>query len=279
MATNLPCVTMVTASPDGPPALVFSDVDLDRAATPVLRSVNWRVNAGERWAVLGPNGGGKTTLMQLASGYLHPTRGTVDILGRRLGRTDVRALRERLGTVSASVARMIVPWLPAREVVVSARHGALEPWWHEYSEPDRSKALALLAAAGFESIADRPFGVLSEGERQQVLLARALMISPELLLLDEPCAGLDMGARERLLSRLGALAQDRTAPPIVMVTHHVEEIPVAFSHVLLLRGGRVLTTGPLDQALSGPALSECFGVPLTLQSRDGRWTSQARRGP
>ena len=279
MATNLPWVTLVTASPDGPPALVFSHVDLDRAATPVLRSVNWQVNAGERWAVLGPNGGGKTTLMQLASGYLHPTRGTVDILGRRLGRTDVRALRERLGTVSASVARMIVPWLPAREVVVSARHGALEPWWHEYSEPDRAKALALLAAAGFESIADRPFGVLSEGERQQVLLARALMISPELLLLDEPCAGLDMGAREHLLSRLGALAQDRTAPPIVMVTHHVEEIPVAFGHVLLLRRGRVLTTGPLDQALSGPALSECFGLPLTLQSHDGRWTSQARRGP
>jgi iron complex transport system ATP-binding protein len=269
---------MVTDSPEGPPALVFSDVDLDRAATPVLRSVNWQVNADQRWAVLGPNGGGKTTLMQLASGYLHPTRGTVDILGRRLGRTDVRALRERLGTVSASVARMIVPWLPAREVVVSARHGALEPWWHKYSEPDRAKALALLGAAGFENIADRPFGVLSEGERQQVLLARALMISPELLLLDEPCAGLDMGARERLLSRLGALAQDQTAPPIVMVTHHVEEIPVAFSHVLLLRRGRVLTTGLLDQALSGPALSECFGLPLMLQSQHGRWTSQARRG-
>jgi len=172
-----------------------------------------------------------------------------------------------------------------RALATGARGGGLRPprrsgaLWHEYSEPDRAKALALLAAAGFESIADRPFGVLSEGERQQVLLARALMISPELLLLDEPCAGLDMGAREHLLSRLGALAQDRTAPPIVMVTHHVEEIPVAFGHVLLLRRGRVLTTGPLDQALSGPALSECFGLPLTLQSHDGRWTSQARRGP
>jgi len=266
---------MVTDSPDEPPALRFCNVDLDRATTPVLRSVNWQVSAGQRWAVLGPNGGGKTTLMQLASGYLHPTRGTVDVLGQRLGRTDVRSLRERLGTVSASVARMIVPWLPAREVVVSARHGALEPWWHDYSEADRAEALALLGAAGFEDIADRPFGVLSEGERQQVLLARALMVSPELLLLDEPCAGLDMGARERLLSRLGTLAGDAAAPPIVMVTHHVEEIPVAFTHVLLLRAGRVLASGPLRQALSGPALSQCFDLPLTLQSQGGRWTSQA----
>jgi iron complex transport system ATP-binding protein len=266
---------MLVDRAEGPPALRFCDVDLDRAATPVLRSVNWQVGVGQRWAVLGPNGGGKTTLMQLASGYLHPTRGTVDVLGQRLGHTDVRSLRERLGTVSASVARMIVPWLPAREVVVSARHGALEPWWHRYDEVDRAKALALLGAAGFESIANRPFGVLSEGERQQVLLARALMISPELLLLDEPCAGLDMGARERLLGRLGALAQDNAAPPIVMVTHHVEEIPIAFTHVLLLRKGQVLASGPLDQALSGPALSECFGLPLTLQSQGGRWTSQA----
>ena len=266
---------MVADRPEGALALRFCDVDLDRTATPVLKDVNWEVRAGQRWAVLGPNGSGKTTLMQLASGYLHPTRGTVDVLGRRLGHTDVRALRQRLGTVSASVARMIVPWLPAHEVVVSARHGALEPWWHNYSADDRAKALALLGAAGFASIADRPFGVLSEGERQQVLLARALMISPELLLLDEPCAGLDMGGRERLLRRLGTLAQDAAAPPIVMVTHHVEEIPIAFTHVLLVRSGRVVVSGPLHQVLSGAALSQCFDLPLALHSRDGRWTSQA----
>jgi iron complex transport system ATP-binding protein len=266
---------MVVDSPDGPLALRFCDVDLDRATAPVLRAVDWEVSAGQRWAVLGPNGSGKTTLIQLASGYLQPTRGTVEVLGRRLGRTDVRSLRQRLGLVSASVARMIVPWLPAREVVVSARHGALEPWWHDYTEADRAKALALLGAAGFDDVADRPFGVLSEGERQQVLLARALMVSPELLLLDEPCAGLDMGGRERLLSRLGELAQDPTAPPIVMVTHHVEEIPIAFTHVLLLQGGRVLDRGPLHQALSGPALSRCFDLPLVLQSQGGRWASRA----
>jgi iron complex transport system ATP-binding protein len=266
---------MVADSPTGPPVLRFRDVDLDRADTPVLRAVNWQVGAGQRWAVLGPNGSGKTTLMQLASGYLHPSRGTVEVLGQRLGRTDVRALRERLGIVSASVARMIVPWLPAREVVVSARHGALEPWWHSYSEADRAQALALLGAAGFDDIADRPFGVLSEGERQQVLLARALMVSPEMLLLDEPCAGLDMGGRERLLSRLGTVAQDPAAPPTIMVTHHVEEIPVAFTHVLLLRKGHVLEAGPLGHALSGPALTRCFDLPLELLGQDGRWTSRA----
>jgi iron complex transport system ATP-binding protein len=175
-----------------------------------------------------------------------------------------------LGIVSASVARMIVPWLPAREVVVSARHGALEPWWHSYSETDRAEALALLGAAGFEDIADRPFGVLSEGERQQVLLARALMISPELLLLDEPCAGLDMGGRERLLTRLSTLAKDATAPPMVMVTHHVEEIPVAFTHVLLLRNGRVLVAGPLTPCPGrrSPSASTC----------PWRWTARTGAG-
>ncbi len=157
------------------PALRFAGVDLDREATPVLKGVNWQVSQGERWAVIGPNGSGKTTLMQLASGYLHPTRGIVEVLGQRLGRTDVRALRKRVSTVSASVARAIVPWLTAKEVVVSAREGALEPWWHSYSAPEWARAEELLAAAGFGNIAGRPFGVLSEGERQQVLLARALM--------------------------------------------------------------------------------------------------------
>jgi iron complex transport system ATP-binding protein len=255
--------------------LRFSHVDLDRPTTSVLRDINWEVGPGQRWAVLGPNGSGKTTLMQLASGYLHPTRGTVDILGQRLGRTDVRALRERLAMVSASIARMVVPWLPAREVVVSARHAALEPWWHAYSSAERDKAGALLAGAGFAHVAERPFGQLSEGERQQVLLARALMAEPELLLLDEPCAGLDMGGRERLVARLGTLATDLAAPPTVLVTHHVEEIPSGFTHVVLLHGGRVLTAGPAEAALTAESLSDCFGVPLRLRYEDGRWSSRA----
>jgi len=147
---------MAQASSTTPAALRFCAVDLDRELVPVLHGIDWLVQRGQRWAVLGPNGSGKTTLMQLASGYLHPTRGTVDVLGGRLGRTDVRALRSRLAMVSASVARMVVPWLPAREVVVSALHGALEPWWHSYSDAEKQRALTMLAAAGFERIAERP---------------------------------------------------------------------------------------------------------------------------
>jgi len=172
---------------------------------------------------------------------------------------------------------MLVPWQTARQVVVSARQGALEPWWHTYGASEWARADELLAAVNFSHIAERSFGALSEGERQQVLLARALMTEPELLLLDEPCAGLDMGGRERLLASLGPLAAGPATPPTVMVTHHVEEIPEGFTHVLLLRAGRVLTAGPIRPSLSAEALSECFEVPLELRYEDGRWTSRAAR--
>ncbi len=256
-------------------ALEFSAVDLDRVGVPVLHSIDWSVASQERWVVLGPNGSGKTTLMQLASGYLHPTRGRVRILGETLGRVDVRPLRERLGMVSASVAKMVVGSLPALDVVVAARHGALEPWWHDYAEADRGRARELLAAAGFAGIADRAFAVLSEGERQQVLLARSLMNQPELVLLDEPCAGLDVAGRERLVARLGALAADPGAPPTVLVTHHVEEIPATFTHVLLLRDGRVVDAGPIDATLRADTLSACYDIELVLVRQEGRWSCRA----
>lgn len=261
----------------GPGAAVlrFSEVDVDRVQLPVLRAVTWEVGPGERWAVLGPNGSGKTTVLQLASGYLHPSRGTVDVLGHRLGRVDVRELRLRIGLVSAAVAKVIVPSLSAVDVVMSARHAAFEPWWHSYDDDDRDRALALLEAVGFAGVANRPFGVLSEGERQHVLLARTLVTSPDLLLLDEPCAGLDVGGRERLVGRLGTLAADPAAPPMVLVTHHVEEIPLGFTHVLLLAGGVVVTAGPLAATLTAEHLSACFGLSLSLGTDRGRWTCRA----
>ena len=265
----------VEATPVPGAVLRFTGVDVVRGETPVLHAVDWVVGPADRWAVLGPNGSGKTTLLQLASGYLHPTRGSVEILGHRLGRVDVRRLRERIGVVSAAVAKMLVPNVTARDVVMSARHAALEPWWHTYGPEDSALARRLLADAGFAGVADRPFGVLSEGERQQVLLARTLMSSPDLLLLDEPAAGLDVGGRERLVTRLSRLAADPTAPPIVLVTHHVEEIPVHFSHLLLLRQGRVVAAGPLVETLTSDNLSSCFGVTLKVAGDAGRWTCRA----
>ncbi len=258
-----------------PSALRFVDVDLYRVTAPILSGINWQVDRSDRWVVLGPNGSGKTTLVQLASGYLHPTHGCVEVLGHRLGQVDVRALRQDVATVSAGVTRMIVPNLAAREVVVSGCRGALEPWWHTYTEVEWGRADRLLAAAGFEHVARRPFAVLSDGERQQVMLARALMSEPQLLLLDEPCAGLDMGGRERLLSRLAHVAKDAAGPPIVLVTHHVEEIPESFTHVLLLRSGSVVVAGPIASALSPDNLSACFGLPLELKRERQRWTSRA----
>ena len=256
-------------------ALAFESVDLDRPGLRVLDSVDLEVFGDQRWVVLGPNGSGKTTLFELASGYLHPTRGTVDILGSRLGRVDVRVLRRRLGVASSSLSKKIIPSVSASEVVISGRDGALEPWWGTYGSSDRLRAGELLAGAGIADVAARPFGALSEGERQRVLLARALMSQPELLLLDEPAAGLDMGARERLLSYLGQVAADASSPTTVMVTHHVEEIPSGFTHALLLRGGTVMAAGPLEEVITGDALSETFEVRLQVTRSSSRWSATA----
>jgi len=265
----------MTDALSAPLPLRFEAVDLDRLTASVLHHIDWQVGPGERWIVLGPNGSGKTTIFELASGYLHPTRGTVEILGHRLGRVDVRRLREHIGLVSTAVAKKLVPSVSATDVVVSARHGALEPWWHHYDDEERDAARNLLVDAGFESIADRPFGVLSDGERQQVLLARALMSEPALLLLDEPAAGLDVGGRERLMAALSRLAASDSAPPMVMITHHVEEIPVGFTHVLLLREGRVVAAGPLTSTLSAATLSDTFGLELVVEEAQGRWSCRA----
>ncbi|MHB8671010.1 MAG: ABC transporter ATP-binding protein [Acidimicrobiales bacterium] len=262
-------------SGDTAPVLALSGVGLVRGARWLLSDVDWCVRSGERWAVLGPNGSGKTSLVRVASLYLHPSRGTVEVLGHRLGRVDVRALRRRIGVASGAVTAMLAAGISASDVVMTARHGALEPWWHSYEDADRERALALLDRMDVAHAADQPFGTLSDGERQRVVLARTLMTDPELLLLDEPAAGLDLGAREDLVARLAALAADAAAPPTVLVTHHVEEIPPGFTHVLLLRGGRILASGPLDRFLTADALSACFATPLRLERHHGRWSALA----
>jgi len=251
------------------------DVTVQRAGVPVLRGVDWRVDVADRWVILGPNGSGKTTLLQVAGARLWPTAGTVEILGARLGTVDVRTLRPRVALVSGSVTRQLRADLAARDVVVSGRHGALETWWNRYTEKDWEKADALLALGGVGDLGDRPFGVISEGERQQVLLARALMSDPELLLLDEPFAGLDLGARERLLVRLTAVAADPASPPTVLVTHHCEEIPLGFTHGGLVSGGRLVASGPLPEVVTSARVSACFGVAVTVGCGDGRWWSRA----
>ncbi|HEY2213536.1 MAG TPA: ABC transporter ATP-binding protein [Acidimicrobiales bacterium] len=265
-------------TPPGDPDRIIElqGVTVRREGVPVLTEVNWEVRAGQRWVVLGPNGSGKTTLLSLAGARLWPTAGEVRILGATLGRVDVRTLRPRIALVSGSVTRQLRADLTARDVVMSGRYAALETWWHRYTDDDRERAESLLEVGGVRAIADRPFGVISEGERQQVLLARALMGAPELILLDEPAAGLDLGARERLVSRLGALAADPACPTIVLVTHHCEEIPSGFTHAALVRQGDILASGPLPEIVTSALISECFSVSVDVGGQDGRWWSRAR---
>ena len=259
----------------GDAVIALRGVGVRREGTVILDDVDWSVHPGERWVILGPNGSGKTTLLTLAGARLWPSSGSVEILGARLGRVDVRTLRPRISLVSGSVTRQLRADLPPRDVVVSGRYGALETWWNTYTAQDWADADRLLDEAGFASIADRPFGVISEGERQHVLLARALISRPELLLLDEPAAGLDLGARERLVSRLGALALDPESPPTVLVTHHCEEIPRGFTHAGLVREGKLVAAGPLEHVITSSLVSACFDIAVTVGARDGRWWSRA----
>ena len=266
---------MVTGR-DGTPAIRMEGVSVVRDGTAILDEISWTVGPGERWALLGPNGSGKTTLLRVAGSTLWPTSGAVEILGETLGRVDMRELRKRITVVSASVGRTLRPAQAALDVVLTGRHAALETWWHEYTDDDRARAAALLSDAGFKSVGERAFGLLSEGERQQVLLARALMGDPELILMDEPAAGLDLGAREGLLARLAELAADPTVPPLVLVTHHLEEIPPGVTHAALLRRGRLVASGPVGEVLTDAIVSDSFGVAIAVERRGGRWTARAR---
>lgn len=243
----------------------------------VLSDLSWAVEDGQRWVVLGPNGSGKTTLLRVASLYLHPTAGSVRVLGQDVGRLDVRALRPRIGLASAALADQVRPQVTARDAVMTARFGALEAWWHTYDDADRARAESLLDRFGVGAHADQTFGTLSSGERQRVQLARTLMTEPDLVLLDEPTAGLDLGGREDLLARLADLARDPTSSPLVLVTHHVDEIPEGFTHALVLAAGAVVTQGPIAEVITREVLREAFGLDLDIEHRHGRWTARARR--
>jgi iron complex transport system ATP-binding protein len=243
-----------------------------------LEDIDWAVYPGQRWVILGPNGSGKTTLLRVAGARLWPTGGTVEILGRRLGTVDLRILRARVAFVSGSVVRELRASQSVREVVASGKFGALETWWHAYGDEDWAEADRLLASTGVGGaygVADREFGVISEGERQHVLLARALMSRPEILLLDEPAAGLDMGARERLLGVLGSIAGGTDPAPLVLVTHHTEEIPPGITHAVLLADGRIQRCGPVAEVLTSAAVSRCFSVAVEVGRDGGRWWSRA----
>ncbi|GGV23395.1 putative ABC transporter, ATP-binding protein [Actinomadura cremea] len=232
---------------------------------------------GERWVILGPNGAGKTTLLQIAAALLHPSDGTVDILEERLGRTDVFELRTRIGFASTALAEKVPSGETVVDLVLTASYAILGRWQEEYDSTDVSRAVALLEALGCADLLRRRFDTLSEGERKRVQIARALMPDPELLLLDEPAAGLDLGGREDLVARLGGLADDPAAPTMAMVTHHLEEVPDGFTHALLLRRGEIIARGKVDEVFTTEHLSNCFGLPLAVERRDGRWYARAAR--
>ena len=252
-------------------------VSLRRGTTTILDGIDWHVADGERWVVLGRNGAGKTTLLQIAAGRMHPSAGTADVLGERLGRVDVFELRPRVGLSSAALADRIPGGEQVRDVVLTAAYGMTGRWREQYAELDLERAQDLLEAFDVARFAERTFSTLSEGERKRVQIARSLMTDPELLLLDEPAAGLDLGGREELVAALAELAGDARSPVLVLVTHHVEEIPPGFTHLLLLRDGKVHAAGPIEQTLTAENLSSAFGLPLELERRGERWAARATR--
>ncbi|MBF4460796.1 ABC transporter ATP-binding protein [Pseudoclavibacter sp. VKM Ac-2867] len=255
--------------------LEFNDATVVRNGRPILDHVTWSVDETQRWAVLGPNGAGKSTLLSLASATQHPTSGEVDVLEERLGRTNVFDLRPRIGVASSAMARRIPEDERVIDVALTASYAVTGRWNEAYEEIDERRAQRVLEEWNLGEFAERSFGTLSDGEQKRTLIARAIMTDPELLLLDEPSASLDLGARENLLAALSSFAQSEFAPAIVMVTHHVEEIPVGITHVLLLREGKVVAAGPISEVLTSSNLEMTFGLPLHVTNAQGRYAARA----
>jgi iron complex transport system ATP-binding protein len=253
----------------------LADVTVLRGSATLLRGIDWTIRAGERWVVIGANGAGKSTLLCALAGVLAPTSGTVSLLGEALADADLDDLLPRVGWASAALADLISADEMVLDVVLTASQASLQRGAEHYDEADITRAHDLLAQVGCRLLVDRCFATLSEGERKRVQLARAVMTDPELLLLDEPAAGLDLGGREALLRLLGRLAVDAAAPVQVLVSHHVEEIPEGFTHALLLREGEIVAAGPIGVTLTSAALSQTFGLPLRVLAHRGRWTARA----
>lgn len=270
---------MTTRTVATKPVLELESVGVIVDGRPLLSDVSWAVSRGQHWAVLGPNGGGKSTLLRVAGLQLHPSSGAVRVLGHQLGRFDIRPLRACIGVTSAALADQLRGRLTAEETVRCGRFGALEPWWHSYDDADTERAEALLDRLGLEGYGHRELATLSSGERQRVLLARALMPEPELLLLDEPTAGLDFGGREELVAALQVLAADPQSPPSVLVTHRLEDIPATTTHLLAIADGRQVASGPIEATLTPSMISDLFGLAVEVARHRGRWTAQASKPP
>src|SRR4051794_14154427 len=258
--------------------LHLSDVSVTREGTRILDSVDWTVDSSERWVVLGPNGAGKTTILQIAAAFMHPSRGTATVLDHRIGGTDVFELRPRIGFASTAMAKRIPASETVLDVVLTAAYSVTGRWSEQYEDIDVRRAQRVLAEWRLDHLAERRFGDLSDGEQKRVQIARSVMTDPELLLLDEPAASLDLGAREELLQLLGGYASAPAAPGMVMVTHHVEEIPIGFTHALLLRAGRVVAAGPIPETITSERIGETFGLPVEITDSDGRYAARATFG-
>jgi iron complex transport system ATP-binding protein len=255
--------------------LKLSDVSVVRDGNVILDSLNWTVDGDERWVILGPNGAGKTTLLQVASAMMHPTSGTAQILDDRMGAVDVFELRPRIGFASTAMARRFPANEKVLDVVLTAAYSVTGRWNEEYEDVDTRRAQRVLAEWKLDRLENRRFGDLSDGEQKRVQIARSVMTDPELLLLDEPAASLDLGAREELLQLLGGYASAAEAPAIIMVTHHVEEIPLGFGNAMLLSDGKITAAGPIDEVITAENLSQTFGLDLLLDEKDGRYSARA----
>lgn len=260
-------VKCMSERPIATPVIEVQNVSVIRDGYRALDSASLAIAPADRWVILGANGCGKTTLLRIMSLYLHPSSGDIRVNGQALGTFDIRPVRPRLAYMSASLATELRPELSAQDVVMTARFGALETWWHEYTPQDHAKALECLERMGVAKFASRTIGSLSSGEQQRVLLSRVLMNDPIAVLLDEPSARLDLGGRERLVKLLDTFSQDHPQLPSVLVTHHVDEVPLSTTHCALLKDGKILTAGPLRTTLTSEALTECFGVELVVEQR------------